>query len=654
MKNALTMRILTPSGALSRSPDLHLLRAEFLLLMTFASSSEKADTVARLAELRFDTSDFDNSPRVQVEQVRAAPAPPSTPAPPIDESAPSSEPQTASPAPQAAVPPKQNTRPAAANSSFVGEAGKGAYAVRRTRAVEGEGSGHALEEQLRRNIQQGLQAKRLIAAAAAAAKAKAKAEAEVEAKAAAAASAAQAVTTGDASTSEKEMSNKAVKTGMVGARKSDVALTTLEDAAVATRDFVGGRRAASPATASSLTPQHTPGAVSSGRGSTVKAAPALGSKTDNRAAAGQSSTDAKASRSSLSTGPRREGRAPSPVATEEVAKAVASALATPRSDGRSSSPTMPTMAVSNPQWKATQAVNRSAITPLKAMHKRLIVVPPAPSDPPDPTKRKWNFGFDGPYFKLFDRDRKTGEALRCDPSKNWSYIGVTPPLDVLVSGLREMANQKKSATTAATTTTTPGAVPRAVSPPATAVANSAPAVADITARSSSAGSRDTHSDAGSTAGKSEGAQPGGSKGPVADSSATVATAEKHLGIPSSTGISSAPATMPPATTAGSQRQVSPPAAVVGRSSTVDSGSSVRPVVAGMGDRHDISSREIVGSGGGDVKTPRLQGRALAVRISEVQKELRLLQKNSIPRFVSASTSVCWERKRHIERLICPS
>ncbi|CAM9228220.1 unnamed protein product [Sphacelaria rigidula] len=599
--------------------------------MTFASSSEKVDTVARLAELRFDTSDFDNSPRVQVEQVRAAPAPPSTPAPPIDESVPSSKPQSTLPVRRAAVPPKQNARPAAAISGPAGDAGKGAYAATRTKVVEGEGSGHALEEQLRRNIQQGLQAKRLVAAAAAKAKAKA------EAKAAAAASAAQTGTAADTNTSAKEMSNEVRKTDKVGARKSEGALATQEDAAVTTSDFEDRKRAASPITASSLAPQSTPRVISSATRMAVKAAPALGSKTDSRAAVGQGLTDPRASRSSLSTGPRRESRVPSSGTTEEVAKAVASALATSRSDGRSSSPTM---AVSNPHWKATQVANRSAVTPLKAMHKRLIVVPPSPGDPPDPTKRKWNFGFDGPYFKLLDRDRKTGEALRCDRSKNWSYIGVTPPLEVLISGLREMANQKRSAVTAATATTTRSAVPRAISPTAAGAADSTAAVADITVRSSSGGSSGTHSDAGSTAGRSESAQPSGSKSPVADSSATVATTERHGGYARSTAIGSAPATMPPATTAGSQKQASPLAAVVGRSVAVGCGLSVRQVVAGMGVLHDVPSGEIVGDGVGGVKAPRLRGGALAVRISEVQKELRLLQKNTIPRFVPAQMSVC--------------
>ena len=80
------------------------------------------------------------------------------------------------------------------------------------------------------------------------------------------------------------------------------------------------------------------------------------------------------------------------------------------------------------------AVER-ALPPLKAAGKRLVVL--MPSGPPDPTVRPWPYRFRGDYFQLLQRDPLMGGALMCDPSKNASYVGVMPPMEVVLAGLRE-------------------------------------------------------------------------------------------------------------------------------------------------------------------------------------------------------------------------
>lgn len=82
--------------------------------------------------------------------------------------------------------------------------------------------------------------------------------------------------------------------------------------------------------------------------------------------------------------------------------------------------------------------------PIKARDKRVVVTVPSG---PDPTRRKWSYGFDSPYFNLIRQDPQKGQQLVCDTSKNANYMGVIPPSEVVVAGLRELQRQKLSQAT---------------------------------------------------------------------------------------------------------------------------------------------------------------------------------------------------------------
>lgn len=570
--------------------------------MTFASALEKVAAVARLAELRFDTSDFDNSPRVQVEQVRVAPAPPSTPAPLVDDAASSSALPTATPEPEAIKQPNEDNGPDP-NSGIGGEGG-------------GEGGGHALEEALRRKTQQGLQAKRLIAAAAAAA------------------AAAQA---GAASESCCAMQEACDLTPKKSGGLAPSPHITVVEAGATTSSLSPRPRAGAAGTSPNATP------------STVQPTTATQSQTESGAVEGEVLVDPRAFPSSLPIVPREKSRTPSPVPP----KMLTTALATARSDVRGVSPPQRALgntgargvsptprAGGNLHWKAAPAAaTRSTVTPLKALNKRLVVMPPSLSDPPDPTKRKWNFGFDGPYFKLLDRDLKTGEVLRCDQSKNSSYVGVIPPTKIVIAGLREIVYQKKIAAATAAAVAA-GAAPGSASP-AGSPSESSAAAASASFRISSGVSgatrtsgdgSNTNSEAGSNTNSEAGSNSGSSEEVISKARNPTTVSSVAIKTGSHGAVAIAPA-IAVRSGAGWEGRSSSSVALASGGSSVGGVSSADQIMTGVGVEKNSGSLAPVSGRG--MKRPLPRGN-LAVRIAEVQEELQALQETKIPRFVPVS------------------
>lgn len=491
-----------------------LLFADHLLLMTFTSSDAKMAAVRDLSELGVDTTDFNNSARVQVEQARAIPPPPPpSPPPPPPPSlkklpAESLPVTTQAPSERAEVARKD---PVAANSEVKAMSDKGSS----NKTAASKRVKEAREKALK-----GLQAERLIAAAKAAA---AQAMKTVTEKASAAQTGKHATEKAAAGQTEKKVAvAQDGKKAVEKARTSDESNVSLKvadsektrntrrsesgqgahvvgkkqtlaqasDAALQGRvrvesspewTVVKGQESAAKVSDQSkvsktATDKLAVEAVRAQTATTVVPARAVVAETIlkapvglrplradalgiGEAAAAAASATAVTSVSVLkqrdsrvtetsgirSTSPRvpQERRSPSPPVPAMVARKIGGDRAAVTNVALGPRGLSPTRRGGKRVGTPTGNAERIPL-PLKSLGKRLVVT--LPSGPPDPTLRSWRYGFSSEYFRLMDKDPKTGETLPwCDPSKNSSYTGVLPSSEVVLGGLREQVKQRRAA-----------------------------------------------------------------------------------------------------------------------------------------------------------------------------------------------------------------
>lgn len=576
--------------------------------MTFVSASDKVAAVNRLAELRVDTSDFDNSSRIQVEQLRAAPAPPCTPAPPVERPTP--------PAPATVVHDAAVVTSTGAQNRIVANGHDGE--VDRAKA-----GGNALEEQLRRKLQQEVKAKRLTAAAAAVA--------------------AAAVPTSPAKKPKESTSNTLEENANLSSKLGVSPAGSVAKAASKNESPKGSgirtvRRAAEKSVDTRATSTGEPEASVTAAGSSQQPADAV---VDTGAApaptAAQPSTvrapaitrlgTVKGATDVHSAGSRSLSpvppRTPSPVPQPKTG---APALATFGSDGRGKWPTRRTSEVAKNAVRSRSAtfVPTDGLVPaLKAHNRRLVVTVPSA---PDPTRRTWAYGFSGPFFKFLEQDPKTGELLFVDRAKNASYVGVIPASEVVIAGLREVGLQNLSLAEAGATVA--GAHVASALPTAFSAATAAVTAALDGSTSSSS----------STAG-SEGLDASGvvvlSKvcDPVTVSTSTTSSGKDCVAAAGADDTAAA-ALARGGLDAEKGELLLPPAVTGGVAGGVNAARQIEAVgkrqIEAVGKNPTKRCRENVLGGEGKRPLPRGE---LGARISKSEEELRDLQEKKIPRSV---------------------
>ena len=537
----LTLLTLRPSPC--RLLYVHARPPDLVVLITFECAADKMAAVARLAKLNVDTSDFDDSSRLQVELALSKPDPPPPP-PPLPPSPPR-EPLVG--VAVGGVPPKDLLSPAPSSAGIeatlavngkVSVAAAAAVAVAAPASAEGAPL-NALPVVspvlgARERALKALQAERLIAAEAAKARAaqakgKTKATAKigpaavvaVEPPAVAAGVTAQSKSARSASTLAKTAAGGAsTKTGASSGRVSPGGATPKSprkdsgvpekakavaesrggnghgNAGAGSGGGNGGEQAETRSKPVSKAP-HPQAAVAETSKANAKASAAFTTPTvETAATAAVAGIDAvvvgaKGSRvvglppargvsrvppargvspvppaRGVSPVPR-ERRTPSPVPRPLAASSTAAndvrgaasfaAFGVPKAapEPRNLSPSRrgnhsPTRPGGHVYAKPTPmrgssgvgggdlgggVLAETALPPLKAAGKRLVIV--TPSGPPDPTVRPWPYFFRGDYFALLPQDPRTGGLQMCDPSKNASYVGVIPPMEAVLAGLRE-------------------------------------------------------------------------------------------------------------------------------------------------------------------------------------------------------------------------
>lgn len=478
--------------------------ADHLLLITFTSSDAKMAAVRNLGELGVDTTDFNNSLRVQVEQARAIPPPPPlSPPPPPPPPSPKKRPVES--LPRTTQAPPEVTEVALKDSSLCPAATlKPKLTNSEAKAMDDKGSpsktvASKRVKEAREKALKGLQEERRIAAAKAAA---ALAEKHTTEKVAAAHDEKKAVEkarTSDESNmclkadSEKTRNTKRSGSGqgapVVGkkqplARASDAALQgrirvesspegtgvkgpesavkALDQSKISTtvlnsntaRDKLTAKVARAQ-TATTLVPAKSvvagtilkapvglrprrPDALGIGKAAAATAVtsiPALKQR-DSRVMeiSGTRSTSPRVTQARLS---------PSPPVPAMVARKIGGDRAAMTNVALGPRGLSPTRRGGKRVGTPTGNAERIPL-PMKSLGKRLMVT--LPSGPPDPTLRNWRYGFCSEYFRLMDKDPKTGEPLPgCDPSKNSSYTGVLPSSEVVLDGLREQVKQRRAA-----------------------------------------------------------------------------------------------------------------------------------------------------------------------------------------------------------------
>lgn len=469
-----------------------IIKTDFVLLMTFESALDKTAAVARLANLYLDTSDFDNSPRVQVEYVHASPAPP-PPSPPPTAEKPSKDPAVTLALPMGGVDLLMATKSAAAGEAKEADAVVAAISIASKKAAPMSSRAMIAREKAIK----ALKIERLIASVATKARAsaavatvasavpnqtltapdgsrkKAKTAAltgsvklsRVIPPAAASKRSAVKEDAGPKVPTESPSSPQAV-TKRVRSRRPKASEQEVNNTKAVT--YKGAKGGVTPVKnqtkkiTGTLRPQPTvvratakskptevspPPPVSVGQGqakSPTKNSPAAAAVNGQ----GIGFVNRSASRSSSLAPPAK--RSPSPVPPRTSAQMISASGQVPSR----SPPTAPipapaeSRALSPPRRGSTRNISGGADAEskrplvLKAHDKQLVVLPP--SGPPDPYLRKWPYRFSGDFFKLLERDAKTGERLPCDPSKNSSYVGVIPPSEVVFARLRAQKKQQQA------------------------------------------------------------------------------------------------------------------------------------------------------------------------------------------------------------------
>lgn len=482
--------------------------ADHLLLMTFTSSDAKMAAVRNLGELGVDTTDFNNSLRVQVEQARAIPPPPPlSPPPPPPPLSPKKLP--AESLPQTTQASSEKTKVARKDPSpCPAAASKPELTNSEVKAMDDKGSSSKTVaskrvKEAREKALKGLQEERRIAAAKAAAALAGKhttgkvVVAQDEKKVVEKARTSDESSKCSKADSEKTRNTRPSESGQgapvvgkkqplahasgaalegrvrvesspegTGVKGAESAAKALDQSKVSktvlnsktARDKLAAEVARAQ-TATTLVPAKAVVAETILKAPVGLRPPRPDALGIGKAAASAAAAPAVTSISALkqrdsrvmeisgtrSTSPRvpQARRSPSPPVPAMVARKIGgdrAAMINVAPGTRGLSPTR-----RGGKRVGTPTVNAERIPlPMKSLGKRLVVT--LPSGPPDPTLRSWRYGFSSEYFRLMDKDPKTGEPLPwCDPSKNSSYTGVLPSSEVVLDGLREQVKQRRAA-----------------------------------------------------------------------------------------------------------------------------------------------------------------------------------------------------------------